>query len=359
MTQQELTKLNIGENLDALMNLDPRGYGVCRILYQGARAHVGKPLAMSAAQKLYDTVKEDNIVFILTGFVLLPFKKAEMDGIVSSVLLARSLVKGLGAKPVIVCPKDNLEAVEALSKVVGLHLYDNFNDLRNHPISMAVVPFTKNADEARIQAKALLDDANPTAVISIEAPGENKSGVYHNAIGKDVTELEAKLDFLFDEAQNRGILDIAIGDLGNEIGMGTIGEHITRFVPYTGDDGCQCGCKVGSLARTKTNNIITATVSDWGGYAINAALAFLCNDIDVMHDAEMEEDAIHTAAKAGMIDMYGWMIPAIDGIDKNIHMAIVSLMRDTVEHALRLKDKTKNWFDEVGQLGFYKEGFYE
>ena len=35
MTQKELTDLNIGENLDALANLDPRGYGVCRILYAG------------------------------------------------------------------------------------------------------------------------------------------------------------------------------------------------------------------------------------------------------------------------------------------------------------------------------------
>lgn len=29
MNQQELTIFNLGENLDNLMNLDPRGYGVC------------------------------------------------------------------------------------------------------------------------------------------------------------------------------------------------------------------------------------------------------------------------------------------------------------------------------------------
>ena len=32
MTNEELTLYNIGENLDSLMTLDPRGYGVCRIL---------------------------------------------------------------------------------------------------------------------------------------------------------------------------------------------------------------------------------------------------------------------------------------------------------------------------------------
>ena len=37
MNRDELEKRNVGENLDALMNLDPRGYGVCRILYAGSR----------------------------------------------------------------------------------------------------------------------------------------------------------------------------------------------------------------------------------------------------------------------------------------------------------------------------------
>ena len=35
MTRDELEKRNVGENLDAIMCLDPRGYGVCRILYAG------------------------------------------------------------------------------------------------------------------------------------------------------------------------------------------------------------------------------------------------------------------------------------------------------------------------------------
>lgn len=39
---------NIGQNLDDLMSLDPRGYGVCRILYHAARAYTGDPFAMHA-----------------------------------------------------------------------------------------------------------------------------------------------------------------------------------------------------------------------------------------------------------------------------------------------------------------------
>jgi hypothetical protein len=40
MTRDELEKRNVGENLDAIMCLDPRGYGVCRILYAGSRFSV-------------------------------------------------------------------------------------------------------------------------------------------------------------------------------------------------------------------------------------------------------------------------------------------------------------------------------
>ena len=91
MNRDELEKRNVGENLDALMNLDPRGYGVCRILYAGSRAFTGEPLTMHAAQVLCDSVKENDLVYILVGFVLLPHKVPEMDGTVSAMLLARAL----------------------------------------------------------------------------------------------------------------------------------------------------------------------------------------------------------------------------------------------------------------------------
>ncbi len=95
MTRDELEKRNVGENLDALMNLDPRGYGVCRILYAGSRAFTGEPLTMHAAQVLCDTVKENDLVYILVGFVLLPHKVPEMDGTVSAMLLAPRVGHGV------------------------------------------------------------------------------------------------------------------------------------------------------------------------------------------------------------------------------------------------------------------------
>ena len=191
MTRDELEKRNVGENLDALMNLDPRGYGVCRILYAGSRAFTGEPLTMHAAQVLCDSIKENDLVYILVGFVLLPHKVPEMDGTVSAMLLARALVMAFNAKPIIVCPADSVQAIEKCAAVVGLHIYEDLDTVQELPLSMGVVAFTKDKAAAPAQAEALAA-RKPAAVISVEASGANALGVYHNAVGKDVTEMQAK-----------------------------------------------------------------------------------------------------------------------------------------------------------------------
>ena len=173
MNRDELEKRNVGENLDALMNLDPRGYGVCRILYAGSRKATGEPLTMYAAQTLVDAVKPGDLVYILTGFVLLPHKVPEMDGMVSSMLLARALVLAFGAKPIIVCPEDSVQAVKNCAAIVGLHIYEDIADVLELPMSMGVQRFTKDVSRAGDEADALLAQGMPAAVISIEAPGAN------------------------------------------------------------------------------------------------------------------------------------------------------------------------------------------
>lgn len=65
MTQQELTLHNLGQSLDDLANLDPRGYGVCKILYDASRKYTGSPTSMNAARKLVQTVKDGDIVYIM------------------------------------------------------------------------------------------------------------------------------------------------------------------------------------------------------------------------------------------------------------------------------------------------------
>ena len=329
MTQKDLTILNLGQSLDDLANLDPRGYGVCKILYSASRKLSDKPLCMNAAEKLIKTVKRGQTVFILSGFVLPPWNKAETDGIVSAVLLGRALIKGLGAKPMVVCPKECAQAVEAMAACMG------------EAIGMEI--FTTDADLAVKQADRLIEAYSPAAVVSIECPGGNSQGVYHNATGIDVTALEAKQDILFEKLQQQGVLNIAIGDLGNEVGLGTIEETLKKYIPK--------GEVIG--VKTKTDNLITATVSDWGCYAMIAAMAFLLEDGDIMHSRDMEQAVLTCGAEHGLVDMYGAHIPAIDGFGLNIQLPIVELMGSMVKRALELRQTCKNWFEQVDELHYF------
>jgi hypothetical protein len=354
MDPEALTRLNVGQNLDDLANLDPRGYGVCRILYDAARAREGGPLSMRAAALLASSLKAGDLVYILTGFVLIPYEKAEMDGIVSSMLLARSLVKASGAKPVIVCPEDCLPAVRNMAPILGLELCESAPAMLSIPNAITAFAFTKDPVAAPAQAELLIAQGLPAFVVSIEAPGANAKGVYHNAKGLDVTRHQAKSDILFSKLRSLGVPSVSIGDLGNEIGMGAIGEHLNRYIPGARPGSCACGCGGGIAAATQADAIVTATVSDWGCYGMIAALAFLKDDLEILQSGELEAEAIKTASSSGMIDMSGALIPSVDGCDLRMNVLIVELMRDCVAQALKLRKQNDYWFDGVLELGFFQ-----
>lgn len=358
MTQQEITLFNLGGSLDDLANLDPRGYGVCKLLYEAAREFTGAPLCVNSAEKLTKTLKAGSLVYIMTGFVLHPFGKAETDGAVGAVLLARALVKAFNAKPVIICPEECVNALSLIAQRIGLSVCCSVEDVMNNPRLVGVITFTKDRASAEMCANAIISRGVPDAVIAIECPGENAKGVYHNAKGVDVTHLEAKQDILFEKLRDRGVLNIAIGDLGNEIGMGAIGDYIKEKIPFAGDGACSCGCEGGICVRTKADNIITATVSDWGCYSLIAMLAYILENPDIMHDADIEKTALEAAAKGGLIDMTGESIPAIDGLGANIICPIVTLMKELTVSALNLRESCKIWFEKTVELKSFEEKPY-
>ncbi len=355
MNAQKMTEYNLGENLDKLMNLDPRGYGVCNILYAGAREFTGEPLTMHCAKGLQGAVKPGDIVYIITGFVLMPNKHAEMDGIVSAMLLARALVKAYDVKPLIIAPEECNEAVKNLAPIIGLHLYTDMDAFKEYPISVGNVVFTKDADKAEALADSLMAELPPKAVIAVEAPGANEKGVYHNAIGKNFTHLEAKADILLKKCKEAGIWNMAIGDLGNELGKGALKYHIEKYVPYMGKGGCICGCEGGSMSAVAADNVITATISDWGCYGLIAATAYLNRDIEIMHTGDMEKDAIRVASNSGMVDMYGWLEYAIDGVEEDFHVDMVNIMRRCVAGTFKNEKRCSLWFEKVDEKHFFEK----
>lgn len=351
MNREELTLLNVGDDLDSLMNIDPRGYGVCRILYDGAREFTGEPLCVNGAKGLAKNVKQGQKVFILTGFVLLPWEEAETDGIISSVLFARFLIKAFGAKPVLIVPDQCTKAIVAMSRVLDFQISYDLDDIGDNTV--CVVEFTKNLDDAETQSEEILSHGLPCAVISNEAPGRNRNGYYHNAVGVNTTNVEAKYDVLFKKCQQLGIYNLSIGDLGNEIGMAAIEDHIRQYIPYAEEGGCKAGTGFGILADTAADNIITATCSDWGCNALMAATAFVLGKPELFHSQEEQSAAMDAAAGAGMLDMYGEARPYIDGIGKNINLPMVAMMKAIIEYPPTVANKTEAWFDNTLKKGFF------
>jgi D-glutamate cyclase len=134
-------------------------------------------------------------------------------------------------------------------------------------------------------------------VIAIERCGPGSDGHPRNMRGTDISAYAAPLDRLFSVGPWR---TIAVGDGGNEIGMGRVPRHmIGRHVPL----GDIIGCVV------PADFLITAGVSHWGAYAMLAALAMLRSDwtesmLSIL-TPELDQSVVEALIRDG---------PAVDGV---------------------------------------------
>ena len=152
--------------------------------------------------------------------------------------------------------------------------------------------------------------------------------------------MQAKQDLIFEKLKSDGILNFAIGDLGNEIGMSAIGDCLENQIPVI-------------PAKTITDNILTSIVSDWGCYSVIAMLSFILNKPELMHSGEIQKDIMNVACNNGLIDMNGGHIPAIDGLGEEITSTIVQLMKELVINAVNHSDKCDYWFDKMTEGNHY------
>jgi hypothetical protein len=134
-------------------------------------------------------------------------------------------------------------------------------------------------------------------VIAIERCGPAADGHFRNMRGTDIAAHSAPLDRLFSAGPWR---TIAIGDGGNEIGMGCVARSlIAQHVPL----GDRIGCVV------PADFLIAAGVSHWGAYAILAALAMLRPDWSLAMLAGLNPALDRAVVEAMVRDG-----PAVDGV---------------------------------------------
>jgi hypothetical protein len=180
-------------------------------------------------------------ILIGTGFPVV--RTFETDGPVGAIALYDAFEK-LGATPTIVCGRPLSQALSQRYRVHEIRVGDH--DRREH------------------EAIEALEQFQPDAIISIERPGQAADGGYYNMRGESISEDTACFDTFMSLSD---CPTIAIGDGGNEIGMGNVAAALRNLniVPAT----------------TTCDELIVADVSNWGAYGIISFLS-LWNQRDLL-----------------------------------------------------------------------------
>ncbi len=304
--------------------------GVVRPLSLAARERQGAPPVLLAARRLAQTVS-GGVVVIASGFYVpdaLPM--GESDGPPGAAALARALSLGLGAVPLLLAEQPTLEPIIASCHAQGLRRGEA---TPSHPDRFFVAEVFPSDATAEQRAEALLERHRPQAVIVTERPGINQKGVAHRGGGKAIGTGRARIEVLLALARQAGIPVIAIGDNGNEAGMGLIADVVRQYKPYGAH--CLCPCGAGIAAVEEADVTVVGSVSNWAAYGICACLAVLLADERLIHDGQTEERVIAECLRAGAVDGISLSRrPFVDGIPAAINGAVVDILRTIVAAAL-------------------------
>ena len=314
----------IGEGVDRLVTIEINGRGVVGPLYDAARKVQEDPLCLKAAARLLEAVDKGDVVILATGWPTYPWFAGEQDGPVGTATLARALILGPGARPIIVTDPVNVEICAAAVRGAGLNTR-SVEDALRLPTTAAVVSFPLEWDAAEERARELLGALRPAALVAVERPGANERRQYHSSGGKSLTDHCAKIDTLFAAARAGGILTIGVGDGGNEIGCATIRDAVLQVVPHARRCTCPCGGTV--VPTVETDILVAAAISNWGAYGIEAAMALLLGRPEVMHTRDVDTRVQDLCAAAGANnDGPGLLDVGADAVPGPLHAHIVDLL---------------------------------
>jgi hypothetical protein len=161
--------------------------------------------------------------------------------------------------------------------------------------------------------------AGITHAISIERCGRSADGAPRNMRGLDISSYTAPLDELFTAGPWE---TIAIGDGGNEIGMGSLPREL---IAQNVDHGETIACV------TPARHLIVAGVSNWGAYGLLGALAVLRPDwrepLLACLDEKLDRAVLGAAVNNG---------PAVDGVSRLRAMTVDNL--DMAVHHSKLQE---------------------
>lgn len=327
MTHIDFTPFD--NRLDTLVSLDVGGRGV-EHLYRAARSRQGCSLVGAAADAL-TAIPERANVFVTTGSVSRAWISpsiGENDGPAGLAAIVRALSIAKKTLCITFVEETLMDSTSAILTTAGLTVlpYEQAKIARDDG-SLAVVciePFPIDNAAAAEASTALIEKYKPALFFSTERVGRNVDGIYCSMRGIDYGMGRARIDFLFDEAIGRKIPTVAVGDGGNEIGMGVVAEAVQKHVKF-GDRRPDGSAGIGAV--TGTDVLVTAACSNWGCYAIAGAFAARMGKASLAHTPELEEALLRRGVDVGLINSVANIVdPHVDGIPLATHLAVVQLI---------------------------------
>lgn len=239
--------------------------------------------AEAAMSVLKNIKKQLRPALITTGFYIPSARAPETDGPPGAVAIGRAL-NMLGVDVIYVTDKFTQSLFT--DDIIGN------NDVIDFPIA--------DHDISGQFAQKLVNDIQPSIIVAIERCGLSRNKTYLNMAGKDITEQTAKIDYLFFGRENT----FGIGDGGNEIGMGNLAQYIPAVDSLPADP-----------ALTTVATLLIASISNWGGYGLVAALSRIVKK-NLLPSVDWEKDIIkHFVAKGAVDGVTGRQIHAVDNFD--------------------------------------------
>jgi hypothetical protein len=316
-TSQIRNTVSASEDLTTFENIDrtvtvsfrPKGLsrGIIPLLYQTARGNA--PISYEAAKAILNLPGAN--VGILTGAAVPDFLPlGENDGPPGAMALAIALHK-LGYKVSILTEGELQTIFDGLFGLFGQ--------------SFPIITLAKDDPEDHAGTAADLN-----ILVSIEKLGSNRKHVMHGATGTSRNGTRAHVDGLVQRMNKAGKLTIGIGDGGNEIGFGKIFEAARDLVDY--GKQCKCPCGDGIVTVTATQYLYPVAVSNWGAYAVAAALAALTGKPEILHTPQAEMDMLRLATKLDCRDgATGAARDFVDGVPAETSAAIVQILKTLAE----------------------------
>jgi hypothetical protein len=239
---------------------------------RGLAAHAPPGCLAPAAEALAAAAR----VIVVTGFCVRSRRIGETDGLSGALALASAL-HSLEKKVVFLTDEFSAPLLAAGMKVDG----------GKTPVHL----LGQSQEDADAVIDALLASFAPTHAVAIERPGNAADGHRYSMRGEMLDDLVVSADRLFAPPGKRGYTTLAIGDGGNELGLGGLRQALGGCVEHGETIFC----------ATPADHAIPAGVSNWGAYALAATLSLLAGRL-LIRAPTHERSVLAAMVAAGAVD---------------------------------------------------------